>query len=593
MSILTREIFASAASSPYYLTVGTVADPVRLTWREVHEQAKRMAGGLAASGVGRHGSVAVLAADAGDVAPLAQAIWLRRAALTMLQQPTPRADLAVWLGDTVRAIRMIRADVVVVGEPFLMALDHLAAHNLAVCTVESLRGAEPIEPDDADEADIAMRQLTSGSTGIPKAVEISHGNFAANTVAMCAGLDVHIDREVSLSWLPLSHDMGMIGFLCVPMQLGAEAVVVTPDQFLRRPIVWAELITKHRATITSGPNFAYSMLARVLERADPAAIDLSSLRVAGNGAEPIDHRDLKNFAAVGARFGLRPSAPMPVYGLAEATLAVSFGAHDDPPIFDPVSRDAIAADHYARPMPEHADIAQQIVCVGFPVKGMDVRIVREGSVQGPREIGAIELRGPTVAGSYLTLDGVVPLARHDGWFDSGDLGYLDEEGRIYVCGRTKDLIVVAGKNLYPHDIERAAENVDGVRNGCVIALRVDAEREGFAVLAEVLNADDEDVRLRISRDITARVNRQVGHAPREVRLFPAGTLPKTLSGKLRRTFARELLPQRTRGADTTEATSKVTDAEPATVIDSSEPVNQADAPHRRHPADQVGHLRTR
>ena len=567
MSILTREIIASAASSPHYLTVGTVADPVRLTWREVHEQAKRMAGGLAARGVGRHGSVAVLAADAGDVAPLAQAIWLRRAALTMLQQPTPRADLAVWLGDTVRAILMIRADLVVVGEPFLMALDHLAAHNLAVCTVESLRGAEPIEPDDADEADIAMRQLTSGSTGIPKAVEISHGNFAANTVAMCAGLDVDIDREVSLSWLPLSHDMGMIGFLCVPMQLGAEAVVVTPDQFLRRPIIWAELITKHRATITSGPNFAYSMLARVLERADPAAIDLSSLRVAGNGAEPIDHRDLKNFAAVGARFGLRPSALMPVYGLAEATLAVSFGAHDDPPIFDPVSRDAIAADHYARPMPEHADIAQQIVCVGFPVKGMDVRIVREGSVQGPREIGAIELRGPTVAGSYLTLDGVFPLARHDGWFDSGDLGYLDEEGRVYVCGRTKDLIVVAGMNLYPHDIERAAENVDGVRKGCVIALRVDAEREGFAVLAEVRNADDEDVRLRISRDITARVNRQVGHAPREVRLFPAGTLPKTLSGKLRRNCARELLPQRTRGTDATEATSKVADAEPATVIE--------------------------
>ena len=574
MSILTREIIASAASSPRYLTVGTVADPVRLTWREVHEQAKRLAGGLAARGVGRHGSVAVLAADAADVAPLAQAIWLRRAALTMLQQPTPRADLAVWLGDTVRAIRMIRADVVVVGEPFLIALDHLAARNLAVCTVESLRGAEPIEPDDADdadEADIAMRQLTSGSTGIPKAVEISHGNFAASTVAMCAGLDLDIDRDVSASWLPLSHDMGMIGFLCVPMQLGLEAVVVTPDQFLRRPIVWAELITKHRATITSGPNFAYSMLARVLEQADPAAIDLSSLRVAGNGAEPIDHRDLKNFAAVGARFGLRPSAPMPVYGLAEATLGVSFDAHDDPPIFDSVSRDAIVADHYARPMPEHADIAQQIVCAGFPVKGMDVRIVREGSVQGPREIGAIELRGPTVAGSYLTMDGVFPLARHDGWFDSGDLGYLDEEGRLYVCGRSKDLIVLAGNNLYPHDIERAAENVDGVRKGCVIALRVDAEREGFAVLAEVLNADEEDVRLRISRDITARVNRQVGHAPREVRLFPPGTLPKTLSGKLRRNCARELLSQRTRGADTTEATSKVTDAEPATVIESGKP----------------------
>lgn len=571
MSLLTREIITSAATSRHYLTAGTVAEPVRLTWHQVHEQAKRMAGRLAARGVGRHGSVAVLAADAGDVAPLAQAIWLRRAALTMLQQPTPRTDLAVWLDDTVRAIRMVRADLVVVGEPFLVAVGHLEARDLDVCAVESLRGAEPIEPDDADESDIAMRQLTSGSTGMPKAVEISHGNFAANTVAMCAGLDVVVDREVSLSWLPLSHDMGMIGFLCVPMQLGAEAVVVTADQFLRRPIVWAELITKHRATITSGPNFAYSMLARVLERADPAAIDLSSLRVAGNGAEPIDHRDLKNFAAVGARFGLRPSAPMPVYGLAEATLAVSFGAHDEPPIFDLVSREAIAAVHEARPMPEQPDIAQQIVCVGFPVKGIDVRIVREGSLQGPREIGAIELRGPTIAGTYLTADGVFPLARDDGWFDSGDLGYLDEEGRIYVCGRTKDLIVVAGKNLYPHDIERAAENVDGVRKGCVIALRVDADREGFAVLAEVLDVDEEAVCLRIKRDITARVNRQVGHAPREVCLFPAGTLPKTLSGKLRRNCARELLPRRTHGADATGVSSMVTDVEPATVIDPAEP----------------------
>jgi fatty-acyl-CoA synthase len=567
MSIFTRDILDTAASSPHHLTVGTVAGPVRLTWCEVHEQAKRMAGGLAGRGVGRHGSVAVLAADAGDVAPLAQAIWLRGAALTMLQQLTPRADLAVWLGDTARAIRMIRADLVVVGEPFLTALEHLAAQNLAVCTVESLRDAEPIEPEDADEADIAMRQLTSGSTGIPKAVEISHGNIAASTVAISAGMGLDVDRDVSVSWLPLSHDMGMIGLLCVPMQLGCEAVMVTPDQFLRRPIIWAELIAKHRATITAGPNFAYSMLARVLEHADPAAIDLSTLRLALNGAEPIDHRDVKNFAAVGARFGLRPSAPMPVYGLAEATLAVSFDAHDDPPIFDSVSRHAIVTDHYARRVPEHAEDAQQIVCVGFPLKGMKVRIVHEGVVKGPREIGAIELRGPTIAGSHLTMDGVFPLARHDGWFDSGDLGYLDEEGRLYVCGRSKDLIIVAGMNLYPHDIERAAENVDGVRKGCVIALRVDAEREGFAVLAEAVNADDEDVRLRISRAITARVNRQVGHAPRAIRLFPPGTLPKTPSGKLRRNRARELLSQRTRGADTAEARSEVPEAEPATVIE--------------------------
>ncbi len=232
-----------------------------------------------------------------------------------------------------------------------------------------MRGAEPIEPEDTDEADVAMRQLTSGSTGIPKAVEISHGNLAANAEAMRVGLATDVDQDVMVSWLPLSHDMGMVAFICFPMQLGVEAVVVTSDQFLRRPIVWAELISRHRATITSGPNFAYSILARVLERADPDAIDLSSLRIACNGAEPVDHRDLLYFATVGARFGLRPSAPMPSYGMAEATLGISFSAHDEPPIVDTVSRQAVSRAHHAQPVRDAADDVQHIVGLGVPAAG--------------------------------------------------------------------------------------------------------------------------------------------------------------------------------------------------------------------------------
>lgn len=541
MSTLTHETFISAASSEHGLIVGSLTDPIRMCWGEVHERAKLMAGGLAARGIGRHGSVAVLAARAQDVAPLAQAIWMRRAALTMLQQPTPRTDLMAWLDDTMRAIRLIRADVLIVGEPFLGVLDHLSDHDVAVCAVDSLRLDEPIEPEDADEQDIAMRQLTSGSTGRPKAVEISHANFAANTVAICAGLDIDPERDVSLSWLPLSHDLGMIACLCIPMQLGMEAIVVTPDQFVRRPIAWAELISRYRATITAGPNFAYSILANILERSSSDVVDLSSLRIACNGGEPIDHRDLTRFSEVGARFGLRPSAPTPVYGLAEATLAVAFGAPGKPPIVDPISRRSVSEFQRADPVADDSDDAQHVVSVGLPVPGMDVRITRAGNVQPPREIGAIELRGPLVAARYLTEDGPLPLAHHDGWFDSGDLGYLDEEGRVYVCGRSKDLIVLAGMNLYPHDIERAAATVDGVRKGCVIALRVDAGGEGFVVLAEAHDVDDEDARAGVARAIANRVSRRVGHAPREVRLFPAGTLPKTPSGKLRRSGARELL----------------------------------------------------
>jgi fatty-acyl-CoA synthase len=514
-----------------------------LTWDEVHQQAKRMAGGLAERGIGREGSVAVLATDAADIAPLAQAAWLSRAAVTMLQQPTPRTDLEVWLADTVRATLLIKADVVVIGEQFLSALDPLASEGLVVCTVESLRRADPIDldiPGQPAESDIALRQLTSGSTGAPKAVEISHGNLVANAIALRDSLELDIDTDVMASWLPLSHDMGMVIFVCLSMQLGIETVVIPPEQFLKRPLVWAELISKHRATITAGPNFAYSVLARVLERADPGCIDLSSLRIALNGAEPIHHRDMAAFTAVGARFGLRPTALVPAYGLAEATLAVSLASAHDQAIIDHISRLALAEAHRAQPIPTDAPDAQQVVCVGIPVTGLELRISRNGTALAPRQIGAIELRGPMIAENYLTSDGVVPLATN-GWFDSGDLGYLDEEGRLYVCGRTKDLIVLAGRNLYPHDIERAAEGVDGVRKGCVIALRVDADREGFAVLAEVRDPND-DARARISREIAARVSSQVGHRPHDILLFPAGALPKTPSGKLRRSSARELLP---------------------------------------------------
>lgn len=544
MSVFTRGILAAAASSPRHFTAVAGPDPRRLGWGEVHQRAKRMAAGLAEMNVGQRDSVAVLAVDPADVAPLAQAVWLRRAALTMLQQPTPRIDLAVWLADTVRAIRTIDADLVVLGEPFGMALEHLAADGVNVCVIESLDSTGPIDltgAEEADEDDIAIRQLTSGSTGEPKAVEISHGNLAANSDAQREALDLDLDTDVMLSWLPLAHDMGMIAFVCFPMQLGIESVVISPELFLRRPIIWAEMIGRFRATITSGPNFAYSVLTRLLRQADPAGIDLSSLRVAVNGAEPINHGDIAEFAAVGARFGLKPSAPMPGYGLAEATLVVSLGSPHEPPTIDAVSRQALTQEHRARPVGADTADMRHIVCLGLPVPGMQVRVTRAGITLAPREIGTIELRGPAVARTYRTAGGVAPLNNGAGWFDTGDLGYLDEAGRVHVCGRSKDLIVVAGRNLYPHDIERAAENVEGVRKGCVIALRVDADPEGFAVLAEVHHPDDEDARLRIRRDIAARVSRHVGHLPSEVRLFPRGTLPKTPSGKLRRDRARELL----------------------------------------------------
>lgn len=540
MSTLVRDIFAAAGRSTGGLNSGVGDDQKRASWAEVHQHAAGMSNSLAARGIGRHDTVAVLAGDTSDVAPLAQALWIRGAALTMLQHPTPRIDLAVWISDTARAARMLGAALVIVGTPFETAIPALEAEGLVVCHVESLHGAGPIALEESADSDIAMRQLTSGSTGLPKAVEISHGNLVANIEAIRLAVGL-VDDSVVASWLPLCHDMGMVGFLCVPMKLGLETVAVRPEEFLRRPIIWAEMITKFRVNVTAGPNFAYSVLARVLERADPQTIDLSSLRVAINGAEPINHRDIEHFSAVGARFGMGPGVATPFYGLAEATLAVSAGDHGAPAVVDHVSGDLLAEANRAERVAADAQDARHVVCVGLPIPGMEVRIVSDQTAQGIRAVGAIQLRGPSIAGSYLTTDGVVTLADDDGWFDTGDLGYADEQGRLYVCGRTKDLIVLAGRNLYPHDIERAAATVEGVRKGCVVALRTDSDREGFAVLAEVYDRYDEQARTQIRRDITAKVSGHVGHTPREVLLLAPGSLPKTTSGKLRRTSARALL----------------------------------------------------
>ncbi len=496
---------------------------------------------LAGKNIGRNDTVAVLAAEASDVAPLAQALWIRGTALTMLQQPTPRNDLAVWIADTVQACRMLNVPLVVLGDPFEMAADALAAEGLCVCTVESLRGAGPIALVDTDDSDIAMRQLTSGSTGIPKAVEISHGNLAANIESSCRAVEISIDT-VMASWLPLCHDMGMVGFICLPMKTGNEVVVIRTDKFLRRPIVWAEMLTKFRAEVTAGPNFAYSVLARVLEKADPASIDLSALRVAVNGAEPIDHRDLEHLSAVGSRFGMGAGVATPFFGLAEATLTVSAGNFRAPAVVDYVSRRSLAENYRADPVVADSENAQPVVCLGLPIPDMQVRVTRNGQVlEEARQVGAIELCSPSIGRQYVTVDGTVPVLDDTGWFDTGDLGYLDELGRVHVCGRIKDVIVVAGRNLHPHDIERAAASVEGVRKGCVVALRVDNDREGFVILAEVYERFNESERATIRRAIAARVSSHVGHTPREVRLLNPGSLPKTTSGKLRRNSARALL----------------------------------------------------
>lgn len=540
MSRFTDQMYGNAATSARGLITGPVDAPVRRSWGEIHEQARLMAGALANAGVGPGSVVGVLAGDPAEVAPLAQAVWMRSAAITMLQQPTPRTDLAIWLANTDRAASTIGASLIVVGSPFEAAADPLAAAGHRVLTVDDVRDGPAIAPLHTGGSAIAMYQLTSGSTGVPKAVQLTHANLLANSVALMAATECDASKDVMVTWLPLSHDMGMIAFLTLPMQLGIELVAATPDEFLRRPAVWPELITRYRGAITCGPNFAYAMLALTLEHAQPGEYDLSSLRVAINGAEPIDAPAVHRFAEAGARFGLRQRAITPAYGMAEATLAVTFDTSPQINV-DVISRHDL--DERGIATPDTGADTRSVVSVGHPVVGMEVRVVDDKSRPNPpRHVGSIEVRGAAVSRGYLTEHGWLDGPIRDGWLCTGDLGYLDEHGTLYVCGRAKDVIVVAGNNIYPTDIERAACAVPGVRAGNAAAVRIDDSTgpESFAVLAESKLADDPAEADRIREEVALRVSQAVGYYAREVLILPPGSLPKTLSGKLQRGKAAEL-----------------------------------------------------
>ena len=545
------ELLRTARTSERGITTGEPAAPRRSTWGEVHRRALGMAAALRSNGVRRGDAVAILAGDAAVIAPAVQAVWLAGGSITMLHQPTARTDLATWADDTVRVLTMIGARRVLLGPPFDPIADVLTEHGVTVSALTGLYrdglDEQPgaFEPVPVDEDDTALLQLTSGSTADPKAVRITHGNLWANAHAMATSAELTSDGDVMVSWLPLFHDMGMVGFLIVPMLLGIELVKVTPVEFLTGPLVWADLITRHRGTITAAPNFAYALLARRLASVEDDRYDLSTMRLAMNGAEPIDPSAITAFQRAAGRFGMAPGAVLCAFGMAEATLGVSFTPLGRGIVIDHIDADDLELRHHATPVADDApdDTARGFPLLGPPLPGIEVVVTGDdGQRLGEREVGLLRLRGESISPGYLTVDGPVATSDDDGWLDTGDEGYL-VGGEVVVCGRRKDVIIVGGRNVYPTDIERAAAGVEGVRAGNTAAVRLDApgRRDRFAVAVESRDAGDTAAAERIRGEVTSRITAQVGARPYLVEVLTPGTLPKTPSGKLRRAALRERL----------------------------------------------------
>jgi fatty-acyl-CoA synthase len=384
--------------------------------------------------------------------------------------------------------------------------------------------------------DLCFLQFTSGSTARPKGVMVSHRNLIANAQAFLgpAGLDRR-DSDVGVSWLPLYHDMGLIGFVLGPLIMDIPVVLLPTATFARGPRTWLDTLAKHRGTITYAPNFAYALAVKRLKAKDAAELDLSAVRIAGCGAEPIHAETLREFARALAPAGFAATALLPSYGMAESTLAITFHQRGEPMRTDRVSPDALRV---GRAIPTGAADAVELVSCGIPFPEHALRVVRaDGTPADEREVGHIWTRGPSVSRGYFENPGATAESfTADGWLRTGDIGYL-AEGNLYLCGRAKDLIIIRGANFHPQDLEWAVTELPGVRRGNVVAFSVQQQGEERLVLAAECNSSDAT---SVRSQIAARITEAFGLGVHEVVAVSVGSLPKTSSGKVQRAKTRTL-----------------------------------------------------
>ena len=401
-------------------------------------------------------------------------------------------------------------------------------------------GGAPGHAVTASESDPALIQYTSGSTGEPKGVLLSHANLLANIRAIGEAIRVRPD-DVAVSWLPLYHDMGLIGCWLGALYFGIPIAILSPLAFLTRPARWLRAIHRHRATISASPNFGFDLCARRIADEELSGLDLSSWRLAMNGAEPVSPATIERFTRRFNSCGFRADAMCPVYGLAEASVALTIPAPGVGPRIDTLARRVFQESGRAEPAgPDEASPLQFVAC-GPPLTGHAVRVVdRAGHPVAERVEGRIEFRGPSVTEGYWRNPGATRTVRRDGWMDSGDLGYW-AEGELFITGRQKDLIKKTGRNLYPQEVEEIVGAIPGVRNGCVAAFGVhdpNVGTERLVVVAETrVTGSGERAQLRAT--VMDRVVAALGVPADAVVMVGPHAVLKTSSGKVRRSATRE------------------------------------------------------
>jgi acyl carrier protein len=556
---LTESLDWHAEAHPDRLHVRILDDEEgsEVTYGALRHEARAVAAGLLERGVSPGESVALMLPTSREYFVTFFGILLAGAIAVPLYPPVRPALIEEHLRRQSAILQNARATVLV-SPPEARALSRLVRSHVeslrSVLTPDQLPASYDTALPVAQPRDIALLQYTSGSTGNPKGVVLTHHHLLANIEAMIRATAVE-PEDVFVSWLPLYHDMGLIGAWLGSLHVGMPLVSMSPLSFLLRPARWLQAISDHKATLTGAPNFAFELCLRTVGDEERDPLDLSSLRLVFDGAEAVNPETVRRFTEAFASCGLRPETVLPVYGLAEAAVGLAFPPVGREPVFDRIVRSRFLQSGRARPVGEHEtdenDVIEFAAC-GLPLPGYEVRIVDDADREkADRTEGHIQFRGPSATSGYFRNPEATRRLFHGDWLDTGDLGYV-ADGDLYVTGRLKDLIIRAGRNLHPEEMEQVVGQVPGVRKGCVAVFGTPdptAGTERLVVVAETRETDRAELE-EIRRRVVGGVVDLLGSAPDEVVLVPPGTVPKTSSGKIRRTETRaryekgELRPER-------------------------------------------------
>ena len=535
---ISDALVAAARTSRGLIAIEHDGRSCSIPYADLLAQALLVGGSLLAEGLLPGDRVALVAPEVNNFVAAFFAIGAAGLLPVPLVPPAQAGDVPTFARQTRQLLAASRASAVLTTAEVAGLLD---LRDLTpaprVLVIDTLRRGPALEVPASSSLDQpALLQFTSGSTAAPKGVVLTHASLHANIAAIGGphGLNVG-PSDVGVSWLPLYHDMGLIGVLLVAVHTQADVVIMSPVLFLKRPTVWLEALSRYRGTVSFAPNFAYELCLRRVKPSQIGSLDLSRWRVAGCGAEPLRADTLRAFGERFAQAGFDAASFMPSYGLAEHSLAVTF-CHQGLKI-DSLDPGRLVRESRAVPIADRRASSVHLVSCGRPFPGHDVKIVGEdGRLLPDRYVGRIVVRGPSVMAGYFEDPVATAEALRDGWLHTGDLGYL-ADGELFVCGRTKDLIIRQGRKYHPPDLESTIADLRGIRPAGVVVFginRPDEADEVVAVLEARASMTPEDIIDHVRR----RVRETAGLELDRVIVAPPGTIPHTTSGKVRRAETR-------------------------------------------------------